>query len=118
MLALFIASIGLFGLSLFTIERRTKEIGIRKANGATTIEIIGMLNMDIIKWVTIAFIASCPVAWYSMNRWLQSFAYRTEIKWWIFILAGIIALAVAMVTVSLQSWRTATRNPVESLRYE
>jgi putative ABC transport system permease protein len=118
MLALFIASIGLFGLSIFSIERRTKEIGIRKVNGATTIEIMGMLNKDIIKWVIIAFIVACPVAWYSMNKWLQNFAYRTEISWWIFAIAGVFALAIAMLTVSWQSWRAATRNPVEALRYE
>jgi putative ABC transport system permease protein len=118
MLALFIASIGLFGLSLFSIERRTKEIGIRKVNGASTLEIMGMLNKDIIKWVIIAFIAACPVAWYFMNKWLQNFPYRIEISWWIFALAGLIALGIALLTVSWQSWRVATRNPVEALRYE
>ena len=118
MLALFIASIGLFGLSIFSIGRRTKEIGIRKVNGATTFEIMGMLNKDIIKWVIIAFIAACPVAWYSMSKWLQNFAYRTEIKWWIFALAGLIALGIALMTISWQSWRASTRNPVEALRYE
>ena len=92
MLALFIASIGLFGLSVFSIERRNKEIGIRKVNGATTIEIMGKLNKDIIKWVLIAFVVACPVAWYSMNKWLQNFAYRTEISWWIFALAGLLPL--------------------------
>ncbi len=117
-LALFIACIGLFGLSVFSIERRTKEIGIRKVNGATTFEIINMLNKDIIKWVIFAFIAACPVAWYSMNKWLQNFAYRTEISWWIFILAGLIALGIALMSVSWQSWRAASRNPVEALRYE
>jgi len=117
-LALFIACIGLFGLSVFSIERRTKEIGIRKVNGASTFEIINMLNKDIIKWVIFAFIAACPVAWYSMNKWLQNFAYRTEISRWIFLLAGLIALLIAMATVSWQSWRAATRNPAESLRYE
>jgi putative ABC transport system permease protein len=118
MLALFIASIGLFGLSVFSIKRRTKEIGIRKVNGATTIEIMSKLNKDIIKWVLIAFVAACPVAWFSMNKWLQNFPYRTGITWWIFALAGIIALEIALLTVSWQSWRAATRNPVESLRYE
>jgi putative ABC transport system permease protein len=118
MLALFIASIGLFGLSVFSIERRTKEIGIRKVNGATTLEIMGMLNSDIIKWVIIAFIAACPVAWYSMNKWLQDFAYRTDITWWIFALSGLIALGIALLTVSWLSWKAATRNPVEALRYE
>jgi len=118
MLALFIACIGLFGLSAFTIERRTKEIGIRKVNGAGTTEIMVLLNRDIAKWVIIALIVACPVAWFAMNKWLQNFAYRTEIKWWIFVLAGLIALGIALMTVSLQSWRAATRNPVEALRYE
>jgi putative ABC transport system permease protein len=118
LLALFIASIGLFGLSVFTIERRTKEIGIRKANGATTIEIMAMLNKNIIKWVIIAFIIACPIAWSAMNKWLQNFAFRTDINWGIFVLAGLIALGIALTTVSWQSWRAATRNPVESLRYE
>lgn len=118
LLALFIACIGLFGLSIFSIERRTKEIGIRKVNGASTSEIISMLARDILKWVLVAFIAACPVAWYAMNRWLQNFAYRTNISWWIFVLGGFIALAIALMTVSWQSWRAARRNPVEALRYE
>jgi len=117
-LALFIASIGLFGLSVFSVERRTKEIGIRKVNGATTFEILWMLNKDIIKWVIIAFIAACPIAWYSMNEWLKSFAYRTEMRWWIFAIGGLVALGIAVMTVTWQSWRAATRNPVEALRYE
>jgi putative ABC transport system permease protein len=118
LLALFIASIGLFGLSVFTIERRTKEIGIRKANGATTIEIMALLNKNIIKWVIIAFIIACPIAWYAMNKWLQNFAFRTDINLWIFVLAGLIAIVIALTTVSWLSWRAARRNPVEALRYE
>jgi len=118
MLALFIACIGLFGLSVFSIERRTKEIGIRKVNGANTNRIVLMLNRDIIIWVFISFIAACPIAWYYMHKWLQNFAFRTEIRWWMFILAGLIALLIALVSVSLLSWRVATRNPVEALRYE
>ena len=118
LLALFIAGIGLFGLSAFTIKRRTKEIGIRKVNGAGTAEIMLLLNGDIIRWVLIAFIIACPLAWFAMNKWLQNFAYKTEIKWWIFILAGLIALGIALMTVSWQSWRAATWNPVEALRYE
>jgi len=117
-LSLFIAGIGLFGLSIFTVERRTKEIGIRKVNGAATFEIMNMIKRDIIKWVLIAFIPACFVAWYFMNKWLQNFAYRTEQKWWIFALAGLIALGIALITVSWQSWRAATRNPVAALRYE
>jgi len=118
LLALFIACIGLFGLSAFTIKRRTKEIGIRKVNGAGTTEIMVLLDRDVAKWVIIALIVACPVAWFAMNKWLQNFAYRTEIEWWIFVLAGLIALGISLITVSLQSWRAATRNPVEALRYE
>ena len=117
-LALFIASIGLFGLSIYSTERRTKEIGIRKINGAREAEILVMLNKEFIKWVAIAFIMACPIAWYAMNKWLQNFAYRTELSWVIFSLAGIIAFGIALLTVSWQSWRAATRNPVEALRYE
>ena len=118
LMAVFIAGIGLFGLSIYSTERRTKEIGLRKVNGARTIEIILMLNRDFIKWVAIAYLIACPVAWYAMNKWLQNFAYRTELSWWIFALAGLIALGIALLTVSWQSWRAATRNPVEALRYE
>jgi putative ABC transport system permease protein len=118
LLALSIASIGLFGLSIHSTERRTKEIGIRKINGAKVTEVMAMLNKDFLKWVTIAFVIACPIAWYAMHKWLQAFAYRTELSWWIFALAGIIALGIALLTVSWQSRRAATRNPVEALRYE
>jgi putative ABC transport system permease protein len=118
LMAVFIAGIGLFGLSIYSIERKTKEIGLRKVNGARTIEIILMLNRDFIKWVAVAYLLACPVAWYAMNKWLRNFAYRTELCWWIFILSGLLALAIALLTVSWQSWRAATRNPVEALRYE
>ena len=77
-----------------------------------------MLNRDFLKWVAIAFIVACPISWYAMHKWLQSFAYKTELSWWIFGLAGILALGIALITVSWQSWRAATRNPVEALRYE
>jgi putative ABC transport system permease protein len=109
---------GLFGLAAFFSERRTKEIGIRKVNGAVVAEILKMLNSEFIKWVVMSFIISTPVSWYAMHKWLQTFAYKTELSWWIFILAGISALAIALLTVSWQSWRAATRNPVEALRYE
>jgi putative ABC transport system permease protein len=105
-------------MSLFSCQRRTKEIGIRKINGARSTEVMAMLNKDLIKLVLIAFIIATPVGWYSMYKWLQDFAYRTEISWWIFLLAGLIAFVIALATVSLQSWRAAARNPVEALRYE
>jgi putative ABC transport system permease protein len=117
-IAILIASLGLFGLSLLISRQRTKEIGIRKINGAKTFEVLNLLNKDFIIWVAIAFIIGTPISWYIMHKWLQSFAYKTEISWWIFALAGIIAFGIAVLTVSWQSWRAATRNPVEALRYE
>jgi len=118
LLALFIASIGLFGLSIYSTGHRTKEIGLRKVNGARVTEILMMLNIDFIKWVAVAWLISCPIAWFVMKKWLMNFAYRTELSWWIFACAGLIAFGIASLTVSWQSWRVATRNPVEALRYE
>jgi len=117
-LAISIAILGLFGLSLFVMERRTKEIGVRKVSGATISEVMTMLNKDFVRWVAIAFIIATPVAYYAMNKWLENFAYKTELSWWIFALAGLLALGIALLTVSWQSWKAATRNPVEALRYE
>ncbi len=117
-LAIFIAVLGLFGLSYYRINQRIKEIGIRKVNGAKVMEVITMLNKDFMKWVAIAFVIATPVAYYAMNKWLESFAYKTNLSWWIFALAGLLAMGIALLTVGWQSWRAATRNPVESLRYE
>lgn len=117
-LAISIAILGLFGLSIFVMERRTKEIGVRKVNGARISEVMAMLNKDFIAWVAIAFVVATPIAYYAMHKWLENFAYKTELSWWIFALAGIFALGIALLTVSWQSWRAATRNPVEALRYE
>uniref|UniRef100_UPI0032167FA8 ABC transporter permease n=1 Tax=uncultured Draconibacterium sp. TaxID=1573823 RepID=UPI0032167FA8 len=117
-IALFICSVGLFGLALIVTRQRTKEIGVRKVNGARETEILSMLNRDFIKWVALAFVFACPVAWYAMDMWLENFAYKISLSWWIFALAGILALGIALLTVSFQSWRAATRNPIEALRYE
>jgi putative ABC transport system permease protein len=117
-LAIFLSVMGLFGYVSITLLKRTKEIGVRKVNGARVSEILTMLNKDFIKWIAIAFIIACPIAWYAMHKWLQNFAYKTELSWWVFGLAGIVAVAVALLTVIWQSWKAATRNPVESLRYE
>ncbi len=117
-LSVFITVLGLIGSCLNNIYLRIKEIGIRKVNGAKVSEILTLLNTDYIKWVIIAFFLSTPIAWFSLNRWLESFAYKTGLSWWIFVLAGILALGIALLTVSWQSWRAATRNPVEALRYE
>ncbi len=117
-LAVALSLFGLLGLIIFYSESRTKEIGIRKVNGAKVSEILIILNRDFIKWLAISFIIATPVAWFFMHTWLQNFAYKTEMSWWIFAVAGLIALAIALLTVSVQSYRAATRNPVESLRYE
>ena len=117
-LAVFIACLGLFGITMFLIESKIKEIGIRKVNGAKISEILTMLNKDFVKWVVIAFVIATPIAYYAMNKWLENFAYKTNLSWWIFALAGLLALGIALLTVSWQSWRAATRNPVEALRYE
>ena len=117
-IALFICSRGLFGLALIITQQRTKEIGVRKVNGAKVSEILSMLNKDFVKWVIIAFILACPVAWYAMNKWLENFAYKISLSWWIFAFAGFLALGIALLTVSFQSFKAARRNPVEALRYE
>jgi putative ABC transport system permease protein len=117
-LAIIISCIGILGLAAFSSERRTKEIGIRKVNGARVSQVLVMLNKEFLIWVTIAFIIGVPVMYFSMQKWLNSFAYKTSLSWWIFALSGVIALAIALITVSWQSWRAATRNPIESLRYE
>jgi ABC-type antimicrobial peptide transport system permease subunit len=113
-----ISCFGLLGLVILSASQKTKEIGIRKVNGAKVIEVMAMLNSDFIKWVSIAFVIASPIAWYAMNKWLQNFAYKTELSWWVFAVAGAVAVVVAVLTVSWQSWRAATRNPVEALRYE
>jgi putative ABC transport system permease protein len=115
---LVILLLGIYGTSLFLSESKTKEIGIRKVNGATISEVLLMLNHDFVKWVAIAFVIATPLAWFTMHKWLENFAYKTELSWWIFALSGLLALGIALLTVSWQSWRAATRNPVEALRYE
>ena len=117
-IALFICSMGLFGLALIITQNRTKEIGVRKVNGARVSEILALLNKDYIKWVALAFVIACPTAWFAMDKWLDNFAYKTTLSWWIFVLAGVLALVIALFTVSFQSYRAASRNPVQALRYE
>jgi len=117
-LAIIISCLGLIGLSLFMTELRTKEIGIRKVNGAKSLEIFSLVSKEYIVWVLISILIASPVAWYAMHRWLENFAYKTELSWWIFALTGLLALGIALLTVSWQSLKAATRNPVEALRYE
>jgi len=117
-LTIFVACLGLFGLATFMAEQRTKEIGVRKVLGASVPSIVGLLSRDFLKLVAIAIVLSSPVAWYAMNRWLQDFAYRIDIEWWMFVLAGVLAVLIALLTVSFQSIRAALMNPVKSLRSE
>jgi putative ABC transport system permease protein len=118
LIAFILTCMGILGQIFQVCVNRTKEIGIRKINGASVSEVMVMLSKDFVKWVIVSFVIATPIAWYSMHKWLQGFAYKTELSWWIFGLAGIIALVIALLTVSWQSWRAATRNPVEALRYE
>jgi putative ABC transport system permease protein len=117
-IAIVLTCMGILGQIFLTSLNRTKEIGIRKVNGAKVSEILVILNKDFVKWVFVAFVLASPVAYYAMNKWLENFAYKTNLSWWIFALAGLLALGIALLTVSWQSWKAATRNPVEALRYE
>jgi len=117
-LTIFLACLGLFGLAIFTANQRRKEIGIRKVVGASTIGITGMLSINFIKLVLIAFILASPLAWLMMNNWLQNFSYRIEIQFWMVALAGSIAVVIAILTVSSQAIRAAQTKPVDSLRDE
>jgi len=117
-LAIFLACMGLLGVSTFIISSKTKEIGIRKVNGAKVFEIIRMLNVGFLKWIAISYVIAIPLAYYGMSRWLENFAYRTELSWWVFALAGLITVVIVLSTVSWVTYRAARRNPVESLRYE
>jgi putative ABC transport system permease protein len=118
LIAVMLSCLGLLAYVALSVSQRTKEIGIRKVNGARISEVMSLLNKDFVKWVAIAFVIAVPIAYYAMNKWLENFAYKTELSWWIFALAGLLALGIALLTVSFQSWRAATRNPVEALRYE
>lgn len=117
-LAILIACLGLFGLAAFMAVRRTREIGIRKVLGASVAGIVGLLSRDFLKLVLLALAIAIPIAWYGINKWLQGFAYRVELQWWIFALAGAIAIAVAFLTVSYQSVKAALGDPVDALRSE
>ncbi len=117
-ISILLSSMGLLALSLFSIRRKVKEIGIRKVNGANVFEVLIMINNKLTGWILVGFLIACPVGGYIMHRWLENFAYKTTLSWWIFALSGLLALGIALLTVSFQSWKAATRNPVEALRYE
>ncbi|MFC2167811.1 ABC transporter permease [Acidobacteriota bacterium] len=114
----FIACLGLFGLSSFIADQKRKEIGIRKILGATAARIVGILNKSFVKWVLIANLLAWPAAYFVMNNWLQNFAYRINLSWWMFALAAGLAFLIALIIVSFQTIKAAIKNPVDSLRYE
>ena len=117
-IAIIISSLGLFGLTVLLINQRIKEIGVRKVNGAKSIEVLFTINKSFIGWLIGSLIIAIPIAYYLVDKWLANFPYKVDVSWWIFILAGSLALLVALLTVSFQSWKAATLNPVEALRYE
>ena len=116
--ALLLSSLGLFTFALYNTQKRIKEIGIRKAIGASTNQVISLLSSSFIKWVLLAFVIALPLSWYAMKEWILSFANQTEMSWWIFAGAGFISVALALVTVIGQSYRAANSNPVQALRHE
>ena len=117
-LSIILTCLGTFGIIHFVTRQRVKEVGIRKVNGAKIYEVVKILNWEIVKWIAFAFVLAVPFSWFLMNQYLKEFAYKTTLSWWIFALAGLLALGIALLTVSWQSWKAATRNPVEALRYE
>ena len=117
-MAIFISCLGLFGLAIFSAEQRTKEIGIRKVLGASVTGIVSLLSKDYIKLLVLAIVISSPIAWYTMHQWLSDFAYRIDIQWWVFVVAGVLVAAIAMMTVGFQSIKAAVMNPVKSLKVE
>jgi len=118
LLSILVSCLGLFGLAAFTTEQRTKEIGVRKVLGASVASITGLLAQDFLKLVLVAIALACPLAYYFMQQWLTDFAYRIEIQWWMFAIAGLAATAIAFATVSFQSIKAAMANPINSLRNE
>ena len=117
-LAIIIACLGLLGLSAYMVELRTKEIGIRKVLGASVRNVTVLLSKDFIRPILIAIVIATPLAWYGMHQWLQNFAYRVNVEWWMFALAGMLAVFIALATISFQSVKAALANPVKSLRSE
>ena len=116
--AIIVASLGLFGLISFIAQQRTKEIGVRKVNGATVMDIMIMVFSYFTRFEIAAFLLACPLAWFVIQKWLQGFAYQTTISWWIFLVTGLIAFVISILSVITQSYKAATKNPVEALRYE
>ncbi len=118
LLSFIISAMGILAMSTFYTQQRKKEIGIRKVNGANIAQVLSLLNKDFLKWVLLAFFIAVPISLYTMNRWLENFAYKTKLSWWIFVLAGVATLVIAFVTISWQSFKAAMANPVDALRNE
>ena len=118
LVAILVACLGLFGLAAFTVQQRNKEIGIRKVLGASIPGIASLLAKDFLTLVLLSIVVATPVAWYLLNGWLQDFAYRIQLSWWMFALAGMAAILIALLTVGFQSIKAALANPVKSLRSE
>jgi len=117
-MAIFIGCMGLFGLAAFSAEQRIKEIGIRKVLGASVLSITALLSKGFVRLVLISSLIAFPIAWWAMNKWLEDFSYRITISWWVFLVAGIAALLIALITVSFQAIKAAVANPVKNLRAE
>ncbi|HXB28593.1 MAG TPA: FtsX-like permease family protein, partial [Puia sp.] len=117
-LTVFISCLGLLGLVIYTTNHRVKEIGVRKVLGASVTQIVSILSRDFIKLVAIAFVVATPLAWWVLHKWLDDFAFRTEISWWVFVISGIGMIAIALITLSVQTIKAAMANPVTSLRSE
>jgi ABC-type antimicrobial peptide transport system permease subunit len=117
-LAIFISCLGLFGLSSFMMTQRTKEIGIRKTNGATALHIMVLFGKYYIRWILVSFVLAVPVSYFLIEKWLKNYAYKTDISWWVFVLAGLLAIVISVITVGGQSWKAARRNPIDALHYE
>jgi ABC-type antimicrobial peptide transport system permease subunit len=117
-LAVFISCLGLLGLVIYTTTQRVKEIGVRKVLGASVSQIIALLSKDFLRLVMVAFIIAVPIAWWAMNKWLEDFAYRTNVSWWVFAFCGVSMMIIALLTLSIQIFRSAIANPVKSLRTE
>jgi putative ABC transport system permease protein len=117
-LAIIISCLGLFGLAAYTAERRIKEIGIRKVLGANVTGLASLLSTEFIKLVIVSILLACPIAWYAMSSWLQNYAYRVSVQWWVFAAAGTAAIIIAVITVSFQSIKAAMMNPVKAIKAE
>jgi putative ABC transport system permease protein len=117
-LTIFISCLGLLGLIIYITNMRTKEIGIRKVIGATVAQIVALLSKDFLKLIAVAFLIAVPIAWYAANEWLQNFAYRTTLSWWIFLAGGLLMFSIALIVLCIQAIKAAVANPAKSLRTE